>query len=517
MFKHKLKILYCLILLVSVALFAGSLQAQTKDGGGGGGSRPQKTAPSQSSGSRNSESAKRSEIISGILKEIIVESEDSEGHSLYVVDTKNLGLVQVEFRKKNAEDYRNAHVKVKGAFSAEGNFIVDDVLSVQMENIKKVLRPEVEKLDRLGEPIPTRGEVTGPPPTAGPYNVLVIPINFTNDTSQPISPDQIRQILYYNTNSANSYYSSVSKQRFWLKGIQRADIDITNWQTVPHTNQNCNSNLQTNWTNSALAMARVAGFEPDNYGSVMFLFNNVPNCSGAVAFGTLGNLGDDNDNNYIWMRFTNPTSEIFNRIFIHELGHNLGLHHSGAIKNCQTQNLFPQGCDYVEYGDSFTPMGSSIIQLQHFNNFNLYQLGWLNSLGKVASVEQAGTYNLTLRPPAFIDKGYHVITFPLKDANDNLTGQSAYLEFRRPSLPFENLSNIPNQNVTRGVSIRFAPTDTSEVSPTYLFDYHEATTPLTDPAIEIGEIYQNSTYGFTIRTNSTSPQTGAKFTLELTR
>lgn len=519
MFKHKLKTLYCLILLAGIVIFAGSLQAQTKDGGGSGGSRPQKTVTSQSSGSRTSESAKRSEIISGTLKEIIIENEDSEDQSLYAVDTKNLGLVQVEFTKNDAENYRNAYVKLGGTFSAEGSFLVEDVISVQYKNIKNVFRPEVEKLDRAGEPIPTRPGVEGPLPTVGGYDVLIIPANFTNDTSQPISPTQIRDIIYNNSDSAQNYYLSNSKQRFWLKGIQRSDIDILNWVTLPHTNQNCSSNLQTTWTNSSKAMARAQGFEPDNYDSVMFLFNNIPNCSSNTASATVGNLGDVNDNNYIWMRAT-PSQiipRIFNQGFIHELGHNIGLLHSNAIRNCQTQNLFPQGCDHFEYGDAFTLMGQAGDSLRHFNNFNLYQLGWLNPLAKVASVEQAGTYNLALRPPAFIDKGYHVVTFPLKNANGEATGQSAYLEFRRQISPFEFFTNDPMQNVTRGVSIRFAPTDISTLSPTYLLDFHEATWQLSDVAIEIGEIYQNSTYGFSIRTNSTSPQTGARFTLELTR
>ncbi len=115
-------------------------------------------------------------------------------------------------------------------------------------------------------------------------------------------------------------------------------------------------------------------------------------------------------------------------------------------------------------------MGVSGDVLRHFNNFNLYQLGWLNTLAKVGFVEQAGTYNLTLRPPAFIDKGYHVVIIPLK--NENGRDRRKRLSRVSPQIsPFEFFTNDPVQNVTRGVSLRFAPTDTSTISPTYLLDY----------------------------------------------
>lgn len=421
-----------------------------------------------------------SQMFEGIVKTIVFE--DGQGTQKQVLDTG--GKLIPLFSANNS--FLNKKVLVSGKVDAAGG-----------------LTPEsVKLLDPLTETSTT---------VSGLRTVLILLINFADDKTEPASVEEVRDLVFKSDSySANAYYRQASDYKMSLGGIKRADGDVVGYITVPY-NSGC-SQEHSEFDAAANNAARQLGYEPAVYDSVVYVFptlekNKNFTCP-ASAYGTIGSVGNNLSGGRIWLH---TALNLFS--YKHEIGHNLGLHHSNSLSGCSSTQAFTNCTKFVEYGDPFDPMGTGDVL---FNNYNRLILGW-NS-GGVATFSNPGTYYVNLYAPSRPNKRATVVKIQLKNQDGSPTGEALYLEFRRNAPLFERFNDVINGNAARGISIRLGNDSLNYPAgrKPSLID----TTPLTDSddaPLLAGDTFANSFYGFSITTIGTNPMLGARVKIELTR
>ena len=148
---------------------------------------------------------------------------------------------------------------------------------------------------------------------------------------------------------------------------------MTPWLKVGGGDSNC-TDLQRP-LERALAGARKSGFGTGGYDRFMVV---SPQCA-STSYGEL-------PGRVTWIREAKP----YLAVLVHELGHNLGLHHANSTICSQQQRRVTEGgtCSDQEYGDMWDAMGMSD---RPYSVPVLQRLGWA---GHVATAKRSGTWTL---------------------------------------------------------------------------------------------------------------------------
>lgn len=272
--------------------------------------------------------------------------------------------------------------------------------------------------------------------------VAVILINFQNDTSQHLDPEQVRRLTYTNIEVAgvNSYYKEVSADALHIEGALRSDGDIYGYYTVPYSSTEC---AFTDWGEAAEQAAITSGFVRNRYDHIIFSFPYAPSCFWA-GMGSTGGIHPGEV--YINGRNYYVTSTV-----AHELGHNLGLDHAGSMSCTDTSGQpasISDTCTVYEYGDPYDAMNNDVSDIpRHFSNYNKTVLGFLPASAS-QTVVTSGDY--TLLPVNATENGTKVLKIAAQ--LDGTAVQYYYLEYRRPYGIFDQFE--PGDAVVNGVSIR---------------------------------------------------------------
>ncbi|HEX8204805.1 MAG TPA: hypothetical protein VF587_01975 [Solirubrobacteraceae bacterium] len=280
--------------------------------------------------------------------------------------------------------------------------------------------------------------------TAGARSLAVVLVNFSNDTSEPWTPDEVEERVLTGEDSANAFYEEDSHGQVSFYG------DVLGWYTIAAANTGCD-------TGAVVAGAAQAAAEEGKalygYAHVMFVVPPTEDCE----WSGLGHLNGP----YSWINGTLDTN-----VLAHELGHNLGVHHAAAYvcsKGDRPVAVAPEAdCGVWEYGDPFSVMGA--YALRHNHAWHLSQLGFV-AASKVRTITESGTY--TVRSPA--DPAASPVALRIPRTRDE-AGEPLdyyYLDVRSPWGAVDAFS--PSSAVVNGVSIRLAP-DASNVRQSYLID-----------------------------------------------
>lgn len=330
---------------------------------------------------------------------------------------------------------------------------------------------------------------TAPAPNAiGEQRTAVILVNFQDrPTDRPWTADQVRSAVF---GTVSNFYLENSSGKAWLAG------DVVGWYTIAQTSTTCD---QLGVASSARAAASAAGVDVSSYARLVYLFPKTSACawSGTASVGGAPSQA--------WIN-----GELGLDVIAHEMGHNLGLHHSHA-SICSGATL-GDACTHSEYGDTVDVMGGA--KSAHFNAFQKEYLRWLNGAGtpQIQTVSSSGTYTIG----AYVGGGTSPKALKIPKGIDTTTGKPVYyyLEYRQPvgfDAPLGDPASmlLSAANVMNGVLVRTGSPDESG-NTSFLLDMTPATYDSfypRDPALVVGETFTDSVAGVTISTSWTDAAT----------
>ncbi|HEX6278567.1 MAG TPA: hypothetical protein VFZ49_01010 [Pyrinomonadaceae bacterium] len=413
-------------------------------------------------------------------------------------------------------------VLVTGAWSIRLSNVLPEYVGKNV-SIEGVLQPNgslvAKNIAVINGAVPN-GEL----PLSGTRSVIVLVLNFLNDTSQPVPISEIRSRIFTTQKSPNKYFEQVSNGRYRLGGRVQPGGDVLGYLTLPFSNKNCTFDMYDNvYPAAANQLASQQGINVLQYHTRVYLYPApVPACD--FTYADLGIVGDTTTSYRIVMSDWNyPSFDPFGAeyIFAHEMGHNLGLQHASGYNNCPPTEPFENCQGYAEYGDRADLMG--FFGYYQLNNYNRARVGWLD--GQVRTLDQPGTYTFSLAGPSHPAKRPTAARIRLKDSAGEFTGSSIYLEFRRNMPPFDIFMPvlppfpIPGPQLARdGVTIRFGEEDLSSAEArSHLIDTTPQTLDFSDAQLLVGQTFSNTYYGVSITTLGVNPGTGAQIRVVLTR
>jgi chitodextrinase len=259
---------------------------------------------------------------------------------------------------------------------------------------------------------------------------LLVVLTYFGDQSVPSSPTQasVNGVDFTNSNSVANYYSTVSWGLLTLTGT------VTPWVQIPSTDEATSCNWST-WGSQANTAAANAGYNPSNYDYVQYAL-----APGATSCGWAGLAYLPGTQSWVRAEYDDL------RVSGHELGHNLGTHHSNSYTCAQNGTPVPLStagdCSSSEYGDPFSIMGSA--NTYEHTNFSRGNFGWLAG-SNTLDVTANGSY--TLDPIEPHESGVQALRIT-RDSSTYLL-----LEYRQPDGPnFDNFSS--GTSPATGVTIR---------------------------------------------------------------
>lgn len=228
----------------------------------------------------------------------------------------------------------------------------------------------------------------------GPYNrkTIAIVVNLQDATSH-LTVDQTRAVMASN----RTFYQNSTWGQIDFVPVNSADNDVVGPYTISYatTSGNC-SDLYYQYALDAEKLVAADGIDLSKYNHKVFILPNLASCSWAGV----ANVGSLSGSGYrAWIRVEGPGT----RVTSHELGHNLGLYHSGTTTST--------------YADYSCVMG---LYLKNMNPAKILKLGTLNgSPGAIISASSGRhTANPLMNDPRVVEN-LRIVKIPKADGTGN--------------------------------------------------------------------------------------------------
>lgn len=173
---------------------------------------------------------------------------------------------------------------------------------------------------------------------------------------------------------------------------------------------------------------------------VIFAARGADNAGCAYGLGSVGTW-----NGYPGLVFV---SDFNQSVVAHELGHNLGLQHSNALRCPAVQDgvysggTWSSSCDAEEYGDLFDVMGYSGTAFGE-GNLNAVQLRWMGLLPTATrTITTAGTQTVKIAPLSAAATAVRAVRVV-----ESTTGNSYYVEYRTNTLRDAAVTSMASRGV----------------------------------------------------------------------
>lgn len=275
------------------------------------------------------------------------------------------------------------------------------------------------------------------PPAIGEQKTAVILVNFSDDpNNKPITKEDTRNFVFANTNpgSINNYYKENSYNKMGVSG------DVYGWYTINYS--------QCNYFDYVFRIADLVNevftqetglLISNQYKRVMYILPTDYCGSSFSGFGTIGGRPISQ----AWVYWSRVGQNI--AIYVHELGHNLGIHHANSWV-CQL-GIYTD-CTEYEYGEKYDVMGGDggnplKMPTLQFNAPHKKSVGWLGEEQTLKNVTKDGIY--TIGPLEVNNTNTKVLRIRKPDTNEYyFISYRQRIGFDSYSLDFE---------VTNGASI----------------------------------------------------------------
>ena len=330
--------------------------------------------------------------------------------------------------------------------------------------------------------------------TIGDQKTVVLLVTFPGTPAPTIDPASVNNIFFGSAGrSVSEYWREASY------GVTSASGGVFGWYTLDA--------VYTCDQYSAIKTAAIKAADPEvnftQYSRLAIIFPSS-SCSWAglaeVGCGTISSADGTVTGSTAWMlsNYFTPSSTLSDygvKLATHELGHNLGLHHSSS-RDFGAEALGAPGTagTLSEYGDVFSTMGSW--NLGHYPAPHKKMLNWMTEGGTIRTVTSNGSFSV--QP---FEMGAGTLQ-ALKIQRGTGGSDWVWLEFRQP---VGNYDSTLGSQIFSGATIHYQ--DSTTGIHTHLLDLTPETSSWTDPDLAATKSWIDNYTNLRIDVTGATPST----------